>query len=143
MAGADPNQPEISKVVNAADDAANDAVVDVDAATPATPALPRAGRHGTTYDLKCTRLRQKIDTQCYTINNLQSAMIYIEKTASALRERDYVIQEAASQKEGGAVAAEEVCTAYETNAKQLQAAASVMYKLLLKQLQEERDSSSD
>eukprot|EP00965_Chrysotila_dentata_P032200 1074093-Pleurochrysis_carterae.AAC.1 len=77
--------------------------------------------------------------------NLEAEMVYLDKkTVRSLRERDYVLQvEAAAQKEGAAVAAEEARTAYETNLKQQQAAANVKYKSLLKQIQEERNASSE
>eukprot|EP00965_Chrysotila_dentata_P031325 1043425-Pleurochrysis_carterae.AAC.2 len=49
----------------------------------------------------------------------------------------------AAQQEGAAVAAEEARIAYKTNVKQVQAASNVKYKSWLKQMQEERDASSD
>eukprot|EP00965_Chrysotila_dentata_P116632 3855361-Pleurochrysis_carterae.AAC.1 len=66
-----------------------------------------------------------------------------KKTVRAQREQDYVLQEAAAQREGAAATAEEASTAYRTNLKQQQAAANVKYKSWLKQMQEERDASSD
>eukprot|EP00965_Chrysotila_dentata_P113070 3735919-Pleurochrysis_carterae.AAC.3 len=66
-----------------------------------------------------------------------------QKTVRALRERDYVRQEAAAQQEGAAAAAEEARVSYESNIKQVQAAANIKYKALLTKLQEERDASSD
>eukprot|EP00965_Chrysotila_dentata_P017932 596008-Pleurochrysis_carterae.AAC.1 len=66
-----------------------------------------------------------------------------KKTVRALREQDYVQQEAAAPQEGASAAAEEACGAYETSVKQVQAAANIKYKALLKQMQEVRDASSD
>eukprot|EP00965_Chrysotila_dentata_P036340 1210340-Pleurochrysis_carterae.AAC.1 len=60
-----------------------------------------------------------------------------------MRKRDYVQQEATAQQEGASAAAEEARGAYESNVKQVQAAANIKYKALLKQMLEERDASSD
>eukprot|EP00965_Chrysotila_dentata_P122188 4039749-Pleurochrysis_carterae.AAC.1 len=69
------------------------AVVDDDdaaAAAPATPAPLPAGRHAATYELECIRLRQRIDAQRNTINNLETDIVNLDnKTVRALRERDY------------------------------------------------------
>eukprot|EP00965_Chrysotila_dentata_P201103 6180385-Pleurochrysis_carterae.AAC.1 len=101
------------------------------AAASATPAVPSTGRHAATNELEGIRLRQKIDTQVRnTKNNLKEEIISLDKkTVRALREGDAVRREAAAQKEGAAVAAEEARTAYETNLKQLQAAANINDKV--------------
>eukprot|EP00965_Chrysotila_dentata_P139146 4601323-Pleurochrysis_carterae.AAC.1 len=63
-----------------------------------------------------------------------------KKTLCALRGRDFVQQEAVAQQEGpSASAAEEARGAYETNFKQVQAAANFKYKARSKQVQEERN----
>eukprot|EP00965_Chrysotila_dentata_P224069 6193964-Pleurochrysis_carterae.AAC.1 len=105
--------------------------------------LLSAGRHAATYELECIGMRQKIDAQRNTINNIEAEIVNLDKkTVRALRERDYVQQVAAAQQEGASAAAEEARGAYETNLKQQQATANVKYKALLKQMQEERDASS-
>eukprot|EP00965_Chrysotila_dentata_P014331 474932-Pleurochrysis_carterae.AAC.1 len=110
----------------------------------ATPALSPAGRHVATYELKCIPLRQVIDAQRNTIINLDTEIINLDKkTVRALQERCYVSQEAAAQQEVATAAAEEARMSYESNIKQVQAAANVKYKALLTKLQEERDASSD
>eukprot|EP00965_Chrysotila_dentata_P140306 4638572-Pleurochrysis_carterae.AAC.1 len=96
------------------DDGAAAAAAAAAAVAPATPATPSTGRHAATYEIECIRLRQKFDAQRNTIVNLEAEI------------------EAAAQKEGAAVAAEEARTAYEINVKQQQAAAN-----------EERDASSN
>eukprot|EP00965_Chrysotila_dentata_P195853 6177229-Pleurochrysis_carterae.AAC.1 len=53
------------------DDDDNDDDDDDDDA-PATPAPLAAGRHAATYEIECIRLRQKIDSQRNTINNLEA-----------------------------------------------------------------------
>eukprot|EP00965_Chrysotila_dentata_P077295 2552138-Pleurochrysis_carterae.AAC.1 len=84
-------------------------------ATPAPPAPLSAGRHATTYELECIRLRQKIDAQRNTINNLEAEIVHLDKKiVRALRERDYVGQEAAAQQEVAVAAAEEARGAYNT-----------------------------
>eukprot|EP00965_Chrysotila_dentata_P137370 4543950-Pleurochrysis_carterae.AAC.1 len=124
-----------------------DADADADVVPPAPPALPAplsAGRHAATYELECIRLRKKIDAQGNTIINLVPEIVNLDKkTVRALRERDYVQQEAEAQQEGASAAAEEASGTYEPNLKQQQATASVKYKAMLKQMQEKRDASSD
>eukprot|EP00965_Chrysotila_dentata_P175869 5805537-Pleurochrysis_carterae.AAC.1 len=110
----------------AADDNDNDDTA-ASAYALATSAPPPAGRHAATYELQCIHLGQKIDAQRNTFNNLEAEIINLDqKTVRALRERDYVRQEAAAQQEGdAAAAAEEAHVADESNFKQVQAAASV------------------
>eukprot|EP00965_Chrysotila_dentata_P132687 4387448-Pleurochrysis_carterae.AAC.1 len=68
---------------------------------------------------------EKKNAQRNTINNLEAEMINLDKkTVRALRERDYVRQEAAAQQEGATAAAEEARMSYESNIKQVQAAAA-------------------
>eukprot|EP00965_Chrysotila_dentata_P066586 2205202-Pleurochrysis_carterae.AAC.1 len=94
--------------------------------------------------LNCNRLRQRIDAQRNTVHNLEAEIINLDKkSVRALRERNYVRQEAAAQQEGAPAAAEEARVSYESSIKQVQAAADVKYKALLTKLQEERDASSD
>eukprot|EP00965_Chrysotila_dentata_P138315 4574752-Pleurochrysis_carterae.AAC.1 len=79
-----------------------DADADTDAPAPATPVPLSAGRNATTYDLECIRLRRKIDAQRNTNNNLEAKIVNLDKkTVRALRERDYVLQEAAACAERG------------------------------------------
>eukprot|EP00965_Chrysotila_dentata_P011884 390207-Pleurochrysis_carterae.AAC.1 len=76
---------------------------DDDDAPASTPAPSPAGRHAATYELECIRLRQKINAQRNTLNNLKAEIVNLDqKTVRALRERDYALQEAAAHKEGAA-----------------------------------------
>eukprot|EP00965_Chrysotila_dentata_P176382 5823995-Pleurochrysis_carterae.AAC.1 len=60
------------------------------------------------------------------MNNLEAKIVNVDKkTVRALREGDYVQQEATAQQEGASAAAEETRGAYETNVKQVQAAANI------------------
>eukprot|EP00965_Chrysotila_dentata_P162847 5378022-Pleurochrysis_carterae.AAC.3 len=66
----------------------------------ATPGPLSPGRYAATFNLECIRLRQKIDTKRNVINNFEAHIFHRNKmTVRTLRERDYVRQKAAAQKE--------------------------------------------
>eukprot|EP00965_Chrysotila_dentata_P082748 2730376-Pleurochrysis_carterae.AAC.1 len=68
-----------------------DAHADADANAPATPDPLSAGRHAATYELEfyeCIRLRQKIDAQRNTINNLEAEIVNLGRRPSARYESE-------------------------------------------------------
>eukprot|EP00965_Chrysotila_dentata_P021390 708254-Pleurochrysis_carterae.AAC.1 len=58
-------------------DADNDNNNDADVGTPATPAPISAGRCAATYELECIHMRQKMDAQRNTTNNLEPDIVKI------------------------------------------------------------------
>eukprot|EP00965_Chrysotila_dentata_P073860 2439690-Pleurochrysis_carterae.AAC.1 len=127
-----PIEPDLhhAAAADADDDGAadNDADAHAHAHAPATltATLRRAGRHAATYELECIRLRQFIDAQRNTIDNLEAEIVHLDKkTVRSLGERDRVKQEAAAQQVGAAAATEEARGAYEIILRQQHATASV------------------
>eukprot|EP00965_Chrysotila_dentata_P260572 6213952-Pleurochrysis_carterae.AAC.2 len=126
-------------------------LTNADANAHVTPAPSSAGRHATTYELKCVCLRQKIDTQRNIINKLavdldKNTTKNDNKHMRALRERDYVKQEAASQQAGlqqHLQLRKHMQLTRKTSRSSRRMLYKVKHKALLTKMKDNRDASSD